>query len=368
MSLKHVAKRVLSVSADTRSSVSRDIRYIREQMLTVADAHQIHDELHWDVSVQLLNEVRALRNELVSHDEKSMMFAWEGYRTDGEDLAEAKKRFFRSLPEASGGLRLLQLGCTKLLAEFDRLCEENSLQYIMAFGTLLGAVRHQGFIPWDDDVDLAMPRDDLDKLISIVANDDRYEVSVAYDAYVNCRQVRFKYADKNVPCFLDLFYFDWAPDEYDSSASGMRALRDKMIEKMQRDEALAFWRDEEPCILANDPRAARIGAYFDETLQRAKELGIVCDRGSAKAIVWSHDNMTSVQKRQTYAISDTLPAVELSFEKAGLKAPANYDLFLRSAYGDYLELPNDLRGHYEHVSRDGLDSGASYDALSDLLR
>ena len=46
----------------------------------------------------------------------------------------------------------------EILLVFDRVCRENGLKYSMCAGTLLGAVRHQGFIPWDDDIDLCMPR------------------------------------------------------------------------------------------------------------------------------------------------------------------------------------------------------------------
>ena len=54
-----------------------------------------------------------------------------------------------------------------LLMELDRICKNNGLQYFAAYGTLLGAVRHQGFIPWDDDADVWMLRDDYNKLSSI---------------------------------------------------------------------------------------------------------------------------------------------------------------------------------------------------------
>ena len=368
MSFKDTVKRNLPVSSAALDALGADVREMREQMLTAAEARQIHDELHWDVSTQLLGEVRALRNELKSHDEKMVMFAWEGYRRDGEALDDAKKRFFRSLPTATGGMRLFQLGCTKLLAEFDALCEQHSLQYWMMFGTLLGAVRHGGFIPWDDDVDLAMPRDEVDRLIALVEGDDRYTVTTIYDAYAHCRQVRFRYADQNVPCFLDIFYFDWAPDAQDASASGMRTLRDEMIAGMQADGKLEFWRSEEPCLSGDDSRAECVAGYFDGALEKAKAQGLICDREHAKAVVWSLDNMTSVQRRQTYALEDVLPAVDLPFEKTQLKAPANYDLLLRSPYGDYLELPNDIKGRFEHVSHDELELGPTYDALASFVK
>lgn len=54
-----------------------------------------------------------------------------------------------------------------LLDEFGKICKDNNLQYWVGFGTLLGAVRHHGFIPWDDDLDVMMPRDDYDRLLSL---------------------------------------------------------------------------------------------------------------------------------------------------------------------------------------------------------
>ena len=63
-----------------------------------------------------------------------------------------------------------------ILLDFKHVCETNNLKYYLFYGTLIGAVRHNGFIPWDDDVDVVMPRPDFEKLCQIYENNQRYKL------------------------------------------------------------------------------------------------------------------------------------------------------------------------------------------------
>ena len=70
--------------------------------------------------------------------------------------------------KANGILRLIQLHSVELLKFVTRICENNNLTYWLDYGTLIGAIRHDGFVPWDDEIDISMPREDYQKLIKIL--------------------------------------------------------------------------------------------------------------------------------------------------------------------------------------------------------
>lgn len=309
--------------------------------------------------------IEAIANDIDAHDEHMKMFAWDNYRKPGESIQDAKKRFFRELPKAEGGLRLLQLGCGKLLGEFDALCKDNNIDYWINFGTLIGAIRHKGFIPWDDDTDLGIMRDDLERLQEIVRSDRRYKITVVYDHYVHCRQIRFLYNDEDIPCFLDLFIYDWAPSIDNDYAEKQRELRRTMVEEMETDSELDFWKNEP---YYSGEKNCNIQKHFDSCLERSKEAGLICDKKDAVGIMWSIDNLDDGKQRQwVYPIEDLYPTQQIKFEGEQLKAPCNPDIFLWSCYGNIYDLPKDINTHFEHVNHDDLECGNANNAIRKLI-
>jgi len=87
------------------------------------------------------------------------------------------------LPKAEGMLRKIQLASLKFLLIVDKICKENEIQYWSDFGNLLGAVRHGGFIPWDDDCDICMLRDHYDNFIMLFEkNPEKYpDIYIEFD-------------------------------------------------------------------------------------------------------------------------------------------------------------------------------------------
>ena len=64
-----------------------------------------------------------------------------------------------------------QIGLLTLLKEFDSICKKNNITYFLEGGSLLGAVRHKGFLPWDDDIDLCITRSEFKKLLTVIDRD-----------------------------------------------------------------------------------------------------------------------------------------------------------------------------------------------------
>ena len=109
-----------------------------------------------------------------------------------------------------------------LLYEFDKVCKKHELKYFLAFGSMLGAIRHKGFIPWDDDIDVAMSREDYDILITLghefnspyflqVPDGDEsyyYSYTKLRNSNTSCVSKKFRHSGFNSGMMIDIFPYD----------------------------------------------------------------------------------------------------------------------------------------------------------------
>jgi lipopolysaccharide cholinephosphotransferase len=112
-------------------------------------------------------------------------------------------------PKAKGDLRKLQTGDFILLQIFHEICEKNHLTYWLDYGTLLGAYRHKGFIPWDDDVDVSMPREDYNRALNLFETEFRsYGIDAKEEKDELMQRIGIGYKHKSTGVWIDVFPVD----------------------------------------------------------------------------------------------------------------------------------------------------------------
>ena len=107
-------------------------------------------------------KIKIAKREIAKERQENVFYQ---YKKDKIDITK--------VPPAQGLLRDIQLANLALLKELAYVCEKNNFKYILDAGTLLGAIRHKGFIPWDDDIDILMFREDYEKIVSAFKNTTR---------------------------------------------------------------------------------------------------------------------------------------------------------------------------------------------------
>ena len=115
-------------------------------------------------------------------------------------------------------IKSIQAEAFLLFKDFDKACRTNHLRYYMIGGTMLGAVRHRGFIPWDDDIDVGMPRPDYERFISEIELPNgikKWNTNTSNECYIEFTKLKKPISNESVPSikevFIDLFPLDGCP-------------------------------------------------------------------------------------------------------------------------------------------------------------
>ena len=237
----------------------------------------------------------------------------------------------------------------EVLSEIDKICIENGFAYSLAYGTLLGAVRHKGFIPWDDDVDIMMPRADYLKFVEYCQNNETsfklasvetdpsygYIFAKACNTKTTLTYENAKWNHYGVQ--VDVFPVDNLGStlaEAKTTFKARRFQRELLVAwnwtfcKLSKNKSLM--RNLAKLIFfvlsrftSNRALSRSINRYYEKIIAN-DFVGIMCGAYRMREIMPSsvYDNYT------------TLP-----FEGKEFKVIANYDSYLTSVYGDYMQLP-----------------------------
>jgi len=243
----------------------------------------------------------------------------------------------------------------KLLDYFDSICKKHNLKYTLIAGSLLGAVRHKGFIPWDDDLDVAMPRNDYDKLLKIPGEEFEYPFFLQTPATDKGYHKRFAklrnsltteipYKDAvfnyNHGIFLDILPLDAIPDNENDFKKITKRLSDttrilhyvarvnggigtKGLSSKKKIAYYAVWPLVKTGIITSSrlfDRCNKIASSYEE--KPHKKIGIFI--------------LTLRNKRFIFDVDDFTEYITMRFEDKEYIVPKNYDKILTTSYGDYM--------------------------------
>ena len=236
-----------------------------------------------------------------------------------------------------------------ILEAVDRFCRENNIDYSLSYGTLIGAVRHKGFIPWDDDIDLMMKRDDYDRFIQLWTKDPPegffLQTEVTDPKYMNNflkirkTNTTFIQNEKEKNCgyhtgiFIDIFPVDRvAPEGFARKMQFRFCQINMLMTRNHRSRKKGFAGVVETVLLslpAPLKKALKNYSYKQKTKWNRSNVPDL-------PLFW---NGTMYGARKYFQPDLFDGYIEMPFEGHSFKAFKCYDSFLKSYFGDYMKLP-----------------------------
>ena len=245
----------------------------------------------------------------------------------------------------SYGTEEIQRELLDIIKIFHTFCENKGIRYFLYGGTCLGAVRHKGFIPWDDDLDICLDRENYNKLISCF--NECEGLNMHKTIWIYRVQKNGAQAIKGYVPTLDVFVIDNAPDS--SLSFRLKIFRLAVLQGMLK-EGVRY----EGFSLINKIYlfvTHILGKLFPVSLLR-KWYDNVSRTGNRTVTQKVHCTNTSYEWiNKKYPAGTWSRAVLADFEDAEFYIPADYDDYLRTCYGNYMELPDESLRKPEHIGK-----------------
>ena len=257
----------------------------------------------------------------------------------------------------------------EILKDFIAICKKHNLNYFATGGTAIGALRHKGFIPWDDDIDVCMLRDEYERFMEIAPKElgDKYlfmttETEKKYPLMFG-KMVKkgtrfieeaYEQADYPLGIYIDIFPYDKTPE-----SEKLRKKWQKKTWNIARFHVLALIPNPKLPDGMNKAIAFIAGLGCKVVHHLLKLVGITPKKTSQWYLKWAKqcpEQDSDLYIDYSYLTGENLmirtkeafPTIEVPFEDTMIAIVKNYDEFLRPEYGDYMQLPpeNQRHNHY----------------------
>lgn len=256
----------------------------------------------------------------------------------------------------------------EILKVVTDVCEQNNLRYFLMYGTLIGAIRHKGFIPWDDDIDIMMPRDDYLILIDLLESDSFLNCypNLKFFNHDNCKNYPYMIGrvsnqnyeivmknEKNygMGIFIDIYPFDGVGDTLKESLKIARrgnilssfcyqSTRNHYARETTKKGIKSIFKIPffyvSKCFGKN---------FFQNKLKRLEGIYKFDKKKYVCCLVWTSGGYKDIFERKLF---DNYKYTK--FEKYSFRIPEKYDTILKYTYGDYMKLPpkKERTGHHDY--------------------
>lgn len=238
-----------------------------------------------------------------------------------------------------------------MMSWFHNFCVEHDLRYFAVGGTLLGAVRHNGFIPWDDDIDLGMPREDYDKLRELIGNRENgqyyfetpeteaddffYVYGKLYDTHTTLVENQRKPIKRGI--YIDIFPFDGVGETKEQAAEHIKRIQKKQHLLATRVSGIRKGRSFYKNMAVR--LAGLIPSFIIDNKKLLLKIDAMCrvlpfETSKYVANINGNWGLREITTRKIVGIPKLYP-----FETIEIYGIEDYDAYLKGVYGDWRKLP-----------------------------
>lgn len=252
-----------------------------------------------------------------------------------------------SVIEGNSTIKKVQYQILKGLIEIKRICNKHNLRFYLVGGSALGAIRHKGFIPWDDDADIGMPREDYNKFLSVceteLDSDFFLQTTISdkgyYLPYAKLRVENTKYILKSSQrfnmhhgIFIDIFPLD--------------SISNNCLKRFRQKYVVDFFTKVRNTKIFN-PNKGTLKYYLRKGLSSVFSIGLINRIINHEIRIAEKENTTSMGNllglygfdKEVYLKKVFGEPYYVEFEKEYFPIPQEYEVFLNQVYGDFMELP-----------------------------